>query len=127
MHLLYLWNMAEKYQRPKSCLQMLDNKVVATDGDEDVPSVFDNDNNDESFESWSSKKSKSGTKGMFAIADALSKFTQCSIKMQNFEKEQKEMDCVHATTECIRNELHATKERINTEINNLECDKIKYE
>ena len=127
MYLLYFWDMIEKYQLRKSCLQMLDDKVAAKDGGDDVPSVFDNDFDDESYESLSSKKSKSDTKEMSAIADALTKFTQRSIKIQNFEKEQKEKDRAHATNERLRNEVHATKERISTEIDNLERDKRKYE
>ena len=96
MYLLYFWDMIEKYQLRKSCLQMLDDKVAAKDGGDDVPSVFDNDFDDESYESLSSKKSKSDTKEMSAIADALTKFTQRSIKIQNFEKEQKEKNRAHA-------------------------------
>ena len=92
-----------------------------------MPSVFYNDFDDESYESLSSKKSKSDTKEMSAIADAHTKFTQRSIKIQNFENEQKEKDRAHATNERLWNELHATKERISTEIDNLDRDKRKYE
>ena len=127
MYLLYFWDMIEKYQLRKSCLQMLDDKVAAKDGGGSVPSVFYHDFDDESFKSLSSKKSKSDTNEMSTIADALTKFTQRSIKIQNFEKDQKEKDRAHATNECLRNELHASKERISTEIDNLECDKRKYE
>ena len=51
-----------------------------------MPSVFDNDYDNVSFESLSSKQSKSNTKEMSEIADVLSKFTQSSIEIQNFEK-----------------------------------------
>ena len=47
---------------------MLDDKVAAKDGCEDVPSAFDNDFDDKSFESLSSKKSVC-MKEIYAIPD----------------------------------------------------------
>ena len=118
---------------------MLDQSVAAKDGGNGVPSIIcdDGDQYDpadtESFLSWSSKK-LSGKKQKLAdskeladMAKSLRRINQQTDQLQKFERDEKRMDRAHTTTERAKSKLHATKERISVEIDNLDRDKRKYE
>ena len=87
----------------------------------------------ESFLSWSSKK-LSGKKQKLAdwkeladMAKSLRRINQQTDQLQKHECDEKQKDRAHATNKRAKSELHATKERISVEIDNLDCDKCKYE
>ena len=141
MYLLYFWDVTEKYDLTRSCMQVLREDVAADDGGSGVPSIFDVedgnsfDNFDESVAS-SKASSKKGGKPMKTASDnteiakiaaSLNEFRDQSVKMQEFENLQKEKDRDHATQERIRSEYHASRERLAAELNSLQRDKRQYE
>lgn len=81
--------------------------------------------------SLSSKKSsatkKHDMKELEETASSLKKCHHHSIQLEQFEREQKEKECAHATRERIMNEKHITRQRISGEIGSLEKEWHHYE
>ena len=122
-YLLYLWEMLEKYDLRRSCLQVIDKNVAAGDGGSGVPSLFDGlngnqelgDGGSEYYDDVSSLGSKqksarkSDGKEIEQIAHQMKTFNQRILQLRLFEKEQKEKDRQHATNERIMAETHTKK------------------
>lgn len=67
---------------------------------------------------------------MKELEETASSLKQChhhSIQLGQFEREQKEKECAHATRERIMNEKHITRQRISGEIGSLEKEWHHYE
>jgi hypothetical protein len=140
MYLLYFWDVTEKFDLTRSCMQVLKEDIAAGDGGSGVPSVFDVDDNsfDDCDGSVASSKasSKKGGKSQKTMSDSteiakvaasLDGFRDRSIKMQELENLQKEKDREHATQERIKSEYHASRERLAAELDSLQRDKRQYE
>ena len=131
MYLLYFWDVSEKYDLTRSCMQAFGEDIASGDGGVGVPSVFDDDSSVTSKGSSTSKKG--GKKGVpesddfAAIADSMKQFSQRSEQMQKFDGQQKTKDRDHATKERIRGEYHASRERLSAEVEALQRDKRNYE
>lgn len=112
-------------------MQAFGEDIASGDGGVGVPSVFDDDSSVTSKGSSTSKKG--GRKGVpesndfAAIADSMKQFSQRSEQMQKFDAQQTTKDRDHATKERIRGEYHASRERLNAEVDALQRDKRNYE
>ncbi len=87
MYLLYFWDVCEKYDLTRSCMQAFREDTASGDGGVGVPSIFETPNNNQfDGDSLSSKGSSTSKKGgkqgvpenndIAAIADSMKQFSQ---------------------------------------------------